>query len=188
MKSVFTPIRPSHSRTLLATNSGPLSERMCSGGPWATKRSVRQWSTSSDLSLRATTIARHRRVNSSITVSMRRRPPILGAILHRRPHREPGRVHNPAAPGRSRRVPLGPRRSPARRSLDREVGRRQPVGEGGRVAGEVRRHGPDRPFGGVPVAASPVSAASRSRTDAAIEPPDGIALSWTSFGRVMSAS
>ena len=30
-------------------NSGPLSERMCSGGPWATKRSARQWSTSSDL-------------------------------------------------------------------------------------------------------------------------------------------
>ena len=42
MKSVVTSIRPSHSRTLRATNSGPLSDRMCSGVPWATNRSVRQ--------------------------------------------------------------------------------------------------------------------------------------------------
>lgn len=52
-------------RTLIAINSGPLSERTCSGGPCATKRLVRQWSTSSDLSRLETTIARHRRVNSS---------------------------------------------------------------------------------------------------------------------------
>lgn len=31
MKSVFTPSPPSHSRTLQPTNSGPLSDRMCSG-------------------------------------------------------------------------------------------------------------------------------------------------------------
>src|SRR5688572_25998234 len=47
-EDVYTPIRSSQPRTLRATNSGPLSERTCSGGPWATKRSVRQWSTSSD--------------------------------------------------------------------------------------------------------------------------------------------
>ena len=70
------------SRTFIATNSGPLSDRMCSGGPWVTNRSVRQWSTSSDLSRCATTIARQRRVNSSITTSMRKRAAVLRAVLH----------------------------------------------------------------------------------------------------------
>ena len=66
---------PAESRTFLATNSGPLSERMCSGGPCVTKRSARHWSTSWDLSRLATTIARHRRVNSSSTTSMRKARP-----------------------------------------------------------------------------------------------------------------
>ncbi len=39
-----------------------------------------------------------------------------------------------------------------------------------------------------PYRASPVSAARRRRTSVAIEPPDGVALSWGSFGRVTSAS
>ena len=38
----------SHCRTALAANSGPLSERMCSGGPCSTNWSARQCSTSSD--------------------------------------------------------------------------------------------------------------------------------------------
>ena len=71
MNSVFTPTLPSQCRTALAANSGPLSDRMCSGGPCSTNRSVRHCSTSSDRSRRATTMARQRRVNSSITHSMR---------------------------------------------------------------------------------------------------------------------
>src|SRR6185503_16822100 len=81
MKSVFTPIRPSHSRTLRAMNSGPLSERMCSGGRCATNSSVRQWSTSSDLSLRATTMARQRRVLIDHGEHAKA-PPVFSAVLH----------------------------------------------------------------------------------------------------------
>ena len=39
--SVLTRSGRSHSDTLTAINSGPLSERRCSGGPCATKRSAR---------------------------------------------------------------------------------------------------------------------------------------------------
>jgi len=38
MNKVFTPILASHSRTLLAVNSGPLSERMYLGTPRRTNR------------------------------------------------------------------------------------------------------------------------------------------------------
>jgi hypothetical protein len=69
--SVPTPSRPSHARTTAAMNSGPWSERMCSGGPRAMNSSVNVASTSSLDSRRATTIARLSRVNASITVSMR---------------------------------------------------------------------------------------------------------------------
>ena len=40
--SVLTPVRASQPRTFFAMNSGPLSERICSGGPCSTKISARQ--------------------------------------------------------------------------------------------------------------------------------------------------
>ena len=60
---------------------GPLSERMCSGGPCSTNRSARQCSTSSDRSRRATTIARQRRVNSSMMHSIRNALAVLRSVL-----------------------------------------------------------------------------------------------------------
>ena len=48
MKSVFTPTRPSQPWTTLAVNSGPLSERICSGARLTTNNSVSAWITSSD--------------------------------------------------------------------------------------------------------------------------------------------
>ena len=71
MNSVVTPSSASQSRTALATNSGPLSERMCSGMPYSRKRSARIQSTSLAVIRRATEIARHSRVYSSTTVSRR---------------------------------------------------------------------------------------------------------------------
>jgi hypothetical protein len=47
-----------------------MSDRMCSGGPCRTKRSARQFSTSSDARFLSTTRARHSRVNSSSTVKI----------------------------------------------------------------------------------------------------------------------
>lgn len=75
MNAVFTPRRPSQSRTAVAVNSGPLSERMCSGGPRRAKRSTSTARTSSEFSRRATGTARHSRVHSSITVSILIRHP-----------------------------------------------------------------------------------------------------------------
>ena len=71
MKSVCTPTRPSQRRTAFAANSGPLSERMCSGTPRATQSSARRASTSCEFSRRATSIARHSRVCSSTIASIR---------------------------------------------------------------------------------------------------------------------
>src|SRR3954453_12067535 len=55
----------------LATNSGPLSERMCSGTPRRMNRSESTSMTSIDLSRRATRMARHSWVNSSMMLSRR---------------------------------------------------------------------------------------------------------------------
>lgn len=49
------------------TKAGPLSDRTCPGTPRRMNRSEGTSMTSSDLSLRATRIDRHSRVNSSIT-------------------------------------------------------------------------------------------------------------------------
>ena len=72
---VFTPIFLSQSRTACAVNSEPLSLRMCSGTPRVTNSQANRSSTSSLLSDRATSIARHSRVCSSMTVSMRTQRP-----------------------------------------------------------------------------------------------------------------
>ena len=58
MYSVFAPTFPSHSRTVLAVNSGPLSERMCSGTPLAVISSARVSITSGDRMLRPARMAR----------------------------------------------------------------------------------------------------------------------------------
>ena len=69
MYSVLAPTFPSHSRTALDVNSGPLSERMCSGTPRVTIRSASVAITSIALMRRSALIARHSLVYSSITVS-----------------------------------------------------------------------------------------------------------------------
>jgi hypothetical protein len=71
MYSVRTHALASHSWISLATNSGPLSLRRCSGAP---RTANRYWSvmiTSRAVNDRATSIARHSLVNSSITTRIR---------------------------------------------------------------------------------------------------------------------
>jgi hypothetical protein len=68
MNSVRAPNCPSQRRILWHVKPGPLSERMCSGIPREQKSSVRHSCTSSAVSLLPTRIARHSRVNSSITL------------------------------------------------------------------------------------------------------------------------
>src|ERR687897_861847 len=86
MWGVLAPTAAIHACTALATNSGPLSERMWPGTPRTMKRSDSTSMTSVEPSLRATRIARHSWVNSSITFSMRyfrpslRGPSALGAL------------------------------------------------------------------------------------------------------------
>src|SRR5436190_8188106 len=57
--SGLRPDAPIHSCTAVATNSGPLSERMCSGTPRRMNRSDKTSMTSMDLSRRDTRMARH---------------------------------------------------------------------------------------------------------------------------------
>jgi len=75
MNSVFTPTRSSHSVTFWAVNSDPLSLRMYSGTPRRTNRSLNLSKTSSLVCFRATSIARHSRLYSSINVSIRKARP-----------------------------------------------------------------------------------------------------------------
>jgi hypothetical protein len=58
MKSAFELTRGRPSRTVMVVNSGPLSERMCSGTPRSTKSSASNSSTCSERSTRQTQIAR----------------------------------------------------------------------------------------------------------------------------------
>src|ERR687883_664022 len=63
--------RADHSCTALATNSGPLSERMCSGTPRRMNRSDSTSMTSIELSRRDARMPRHSCVNSSMMLSRR---------------------------------------------------------------------------------------------------------------------
>jgi hypothetical protein len=47
MNRAFTPTLPNHPRTARAANPGPLSDRMCSGGPRSTNGSYSRSRTSS---------------------------------------------------------------------------------------------------------------------------------------------
>src|SRR4051812_204974 len=80
MNAVLAPTLAIHSLTALAMNSGPLSERTCPGTPRRMKRSDRTSMTSADFSFRSIRIARHSRVNSSMTFSMRNLL-VVGAVL-----------------------------------------------------------------------------------------------------------
>ena len=71
MNAVLAPTPPIQPLTAMAINSGPLSERMNPGAPRVMNRSASTSITSAELSLRATRIDRHSRVNSSTTFSIR---------------------------------------------------------------------------------------------------------------------
>ena len=71
IKRVVTPTRCSQSRTAVAVNSGPLSDRREVGGPRATKRGANRASTSSLRSRRATSRRRHARVYASTMARIR---------------------------------------------------------------------------------------------------------------------
>src|SRR5271170_1042785 len=62
MYSVFAPVSASHVRRSLATNSGPLSERICSGTPFVTMTSASAPITFAELQRRSGRIIRHSRV------------------------------------------------------------------------------------------------------------------------------
>ncbi len=81
MNSVSTFSAASQCRTSSAVNSGPLSERRCSGTPCITNKSANVSRTSSDRNRRATTIARHSREYSSTTVRIfNARPSCVRAV------------------------------------------------------------------------------------------------------------
>ena len=77
MKRVVAPTPWSHNRTALAVNSGPLSERRCSGTPRWTMRSPRHSMTWGERNERPTWMARHSLVYSSTTVRRRTGLPSL---------------------------------------------------------------------------------------------------------------
>jgi len=82
MKRVLTSMRPSHLRIALAVNSGPLSERICSGIPLKTNR-LNNWSmTSSEVMRRSTKMARHSLVYSSRIVNILNGLPSTGPGSH----------------------------------------------------------------------------------------------------------
>src|SRR5215470_13711884 len=89
MYSVAQPTRASHCRSSLATNSGPLSERMCSGTPRCFITSAKLSITSYLPKRRATRIARHSRLNSSSKVSRRRPQPHTRAVVEPQPPARP---------------------------------------------------------------------------------------------------
>src|SRR5262252_3842752 len=89
MYSVAQPTRASHCRSSLATNSGPLSERMCSGTPRCFITSAKLSITSYLPKRRATRIARHSRLNSSSKVSRRRLRPYTRAVVEPQPRSRP---------------------------------------------------------------------------------------------------
>src|SRR6476469_1898492 len=81
MNAVLAPTAAIHSRTALAMNSGPLSERTWPGTPRRMNRSDKTSMTSVELSLRSIRIARHSLVNSSMMLSMRNFLPLWGPAL-----------------------------------------------------------------------------------------------------------
>ena len=83
MKRVVAPRGGSHNRTALAVNSGPLSERRCSGTPRWTMRSPRHSMTWGERNERPTWMARHSLVYSSTTVRRRTGFAVTGTKGHK---------------------------------------------------------------------------------------------------------
>ena len=71
MYSVLAPVAASHLPSSLATNSGPLSERRCSGTPLITITSANTEITFALLHLRSHRIIRHSLLCSSIRFNIR---------------------------------------------------------------------------------------------------------------------
>ena len=75
MNNVFTPNRANHFLTSLAVNSGPLSDRICSGIPLKINSSNNRSITSCEVIRLFTSTARHSLEYSSIILSMRKALP-----------------------------------------------------------------------------------------------------------------
>ena len=86
MYSVLGPASASHWRRSLATNSGPLSERICSGTPFQTMTSARAPMTFVLDQQRSARISRHSRVCSSIRFRRRTLLPSCVRALSRVEH------------------------------------------------------------------------------------------------------
>ena len=81
MKRVVTPARVRQSRTAVAVNSGPLSDRRYAGGPRSTKSWASRARTASLRSRRATSRLRHSRVYASTRARIRTGRPSAVRIL-----------------------------------------------------------------------------------------------------------
>lgn len=66
----YYTVRPIHFRKAMAINSSPLSDLICSGGPWARNNAYSSSMTASASSFRSTRIDRHARVTASMMHSM----------------------------------------------------------------------------------------------------------------------
>jgi hypothetical protein len=86
MYKVLAPVFASHFRRSLATNSGPLSDRRCSGTPFITMTSANAPITFAELQRRSARISRHSRVYSSIRLRMRTLRPSCVRALSRVEH------------------------------------------------------------------------------------------------------
>src|SRR5271165_5233409 len=82
MYSVFAPVVASQFRKSLATNSGPLSERRCSGTPFITITSASALMTRDDDHRRCARTSRLSRVCSSIRLRSRTLRPTEVGLLH----------------------------------------------------------------------------------------------------------
>ena len=86
MYSVFAPVFASHCRRSLATNSGPLSDRRCSGTPFDTMTSASAEMTLALDQRRSASTSRLSRVCSSIKLRMRTLRPSCVCALSRVEH------------------------------------------------------------------------------------------------------
>jgi hypothetical protein len=86
MYNVFAPVFASHWRRSLATNSGPMSDRRCSGTPFITITSASTPMTLDEDHRRSALTIRHSRLHSSIRLRMRTLQPSCVLALSRVEH------------------------------------------------------------------------------------------------------
>src|ERR1700678_1997344 len=75
MCNVFAPVFASHLRSSMATNSGPLSDRKCSGTPFSTMMSAGAEMTLDEDQRRSARTIRHSRVSADLEAKERRMLP-----------------------------------------------------------------------------------------------------------------